>query len=691
MANEQKHGIFAAVLESLAVLFILVCAAALAVSASWGAVLFIEARTEKQVTSRLLEGGIMWASASTDGLRVAITGTAPDEAARFSAISQAGTVVDASRIDDLLDVTPLKQIDAPEFSIEMLRNDDGIQLIGLLPDNGHAAQLLAQARDLADGRGLLDMLETAAYPPSEAWQASFDYGVEALRLLPRSQISITNDAVKITAIADSAAEKKRFEQGLKARQPDGVNVSLNISAPRPVLTPFTLRFVVDETGARFDACSADSEAAKAAIVKAAITAGIPPEEASCTIGLGVPSPSWAAAAVMGIEAVTKLGSATVTFSDADVTLIATNRVAQRDFERVVGVLQNALPDVFSLTSRLEPPEEATADLPEFSAALSSDGALELRGRLMSEGQRLAIESFAKSRFGAKNVYVGTLINENIGTAWAVRILAGLEALTTLESGQFLVQADQLTIEGVTGNQNAKNRISQILAERLNVGQSFTVNVTYDENLDVEKRNSPEKCFARLINALGDGKITFAPSSTEVDDQGIDIINKIAEGLDECPGLPVEISGYTDNRGRDEGNMTLSQKRAEAVLLALKLRGIDASAMIARGYGENNPIADNSTEEGREANRRIAFTLLSEAAEESAAGETIVDEGEALKEGAPQEDVSEGGAPKVDAAEGALLNEGGAEEIVAQDGSEAVVGSRAPPKKQIPSPETVSKP
>ena len=71
---------------------------------------------------------------------------------------------------------------------------------------------------------------------------------------------------------------------------------------------------------------------------------------------------------------------------------------------------------------------------------------------------------------------------------------------------------------------------------------------------------------------------------------------------------MEIQGHTDSQGSDGGNLSLSQARAEAVLLALQGRQVDVSGMTAKGYGETQPIADNGTEDGREANRRIDFVL-----------------------------------------------------------------------------------
>ena len=74
---------------------------------------------------------------------------------------------------------------------------------------------------------------------------------------------------------------------------------------------------------------------------------------------------------------------------------------------------------------------------------------------------------------------------------------------------------------------------------------------------------------------------------------------------------MELAGHTDSQGSEDGNQVLSQARAEAVLSALRERRILTENLVAKGYGESQPIADNGTEEGREANRRIEFVLLDE--------------------------------------------------------------------------------
>src|SRR5690606_23814501 len=103
---------------------------------------------------------------------------------------------------DELDVTPSKPLTAPRFSLELLRNDDGVSVIGLAPESWDTGPFLAAGKILAD-EDLTNMVETADFPQPEHWEEAIAFGLEALRLLPRSKISIAADLVKVDAIADS--------------------------------------------------------------------------------------------------------------------------------------------------------------------------------------------------------------------------------------------------------------------------------------------------------------------------------------------------------------------------------------------------------------------------------------------------------------------------------------------------------
>lgn len=89
------------------------------------------------------------------------------------------------------------------------------------------------------------------------------------------------------------------------------------------------------------------------------------------------------------------------------------------------------------------------------------------------------------------------------------------------------------------------------------------------------------------------------------------LEKLVQLLSENPTLKIEISGHTDNAGKPADNLTLSNNRAKAVVSYLSLKSIAPQRLIAKGYGETKPIADNKTEPGRALNRRTEIKVLSQ--------------------------------------------------------------------------------
>ncbi len=581
----------------------------------------IEKRSGQVVAISLIEAGHDWAEVHTDGLQVHIGGMAPTEARRFNALHVAGTMVDATRIIDGTTIVPSKPLAPPKFSIEILRNDDGITLIGLVPASMDRTLMVNEIMALAEGAEVVDLLEAGDYPEPADWSPAVQVGLKALARLPRSKISIFAGEVDITAISESAREKRALEKELTQRVPKSVQVIHHITAPRPVITPFTLRFLIDGNGPRFDACSADSPRGRDRILAAAVEAGVT-GTSECTLGLGVPTPDWPTAVVQGIQAVAALKGGSVTFSDADVTLVALDSTERADFDRVVGELESNLPEVFSLHSVL--PEPVAVDgtgegegPPEFVATRSPEGQLQLRGRLNNPVVRTTIESFAKARFGVASVYTAARIDEDLPADWPVRVLAGLQALSELESGSAVIQQDYIELSGRSGNPEAQAEIARILSEKLGDSQNYKLDVTYDKALDpIAALPTPDECVGQVNAILASTKITFEPGSADISGNGVGVINDIADVLKACRevNMQLEIAGYTDSQGREEMNLELSQSRADSVLAAIATRRILTSGISAVGYGESDPIADNDTDEGREANRRIEFRLLADAEE-----------------------------------------------------------------------------
>ena len=576
---------------------------------------WIENSSATAVEKRLALEGFDWASVQTDGLKVVLEGEAASEALRFKALAAAGQIVEAARVIDNFTITDSRPPVAPKFSVEILRNDKSISLIGLLPTKADNANFKDRVARIAGDLPVADFLETADYPVPDAWSSVISYGLLALERLEHSKISIGETQVTIEAIGESDAQKSKLLEELTRRTPADITSKIGISAPRPVITPFTLRFRITADGASFDACSADSPEAAVQILAAAKAAGLA-EEATCRQGLGVPSPLWSKAATQAIAALAKLGGGSVTLSDADVTLTAPAGTDPTLFDTITSRLDGDLPEVFALNPILlvapETPEDDAA-IPEMVATLSPEGQVQIRGPVISPRAQRTLQTFAYAVFGSEDVYLSTKLQDNLPEGWMVRSLASLAGLSKLNSGIATVSPNAIDITGLTGHRSAKTDIAQILIDRLGDGAEFELEVTYLEELDpLARMLNGSECVAEITDLASQNKIKFEPGSATLDGDSCDTVQAIAEVFERCLEAPIEIGGHTDSQGREEMNLNLSKGRAEAVLTALRGARVKLKSLTAEGYGETQPIADNGTEEGREANRRIEFRLVTPA-------------------------------------------------------------------------------
>ena len=87
------------------------------------------------------------------------------------------------------------------------------------------------------------------------------------------------------------------------------------------------------------------------------------------------------------------------------------------------------------------------------------------------------------------------------------------------------------------------------------------------------------------------------------------LDRVVKLLKENPAIEIEMSAHTDARGSDEYNFTLSDNRAKSVREYILSKGISPNRIISQGYGETKPVMPNDTDENRQLNRRVEFTIL----------------------------------------------------------------------------------
>ena len=104
-------------------------------------------------------------------------------------------------------------------------------------------------------------------------------------------------------------------------------------------------------------------------------------------------------------------------------------------------------------------------------------------------------------------------------------------------------------------------------------------------------------------------VTFAVDSSAISPAFQTTLGNVANTLSQYEKSYVDVLGHTDSTGSDAYNQALSERRAEAVANFLANSGVQRARLATRGYGESQPVATNSTEEGRAANRRVEIKIV----------------------------------------------------------------------------------
>jgi outer membrane protein OmpA-like peptidoglycan-associated protein len=106
------------------------------------------------------------------------------------------------------------------------------------------------------------------------------------------------------------------------------------------------------------------------------------------------------------------------------------------------------------------------------------------------------------------------------------------------------------------------------------------------------------------------KIQFGLADATILEASFSLLDELARTIAAHPELVrIAVQGHASADGSSEKNLALSQARSEAIVAALTSRGLDTSRLVAEGFGDKLPIADNNTEAGRIANRRVDFVVL----------------------------------------------------------------------------------
>ena len=239
--------------------------------------------------------------------------------------------------------------------------------------------------------------------------------------------------------------------------------------------------------------------------------------------------------------------------------------------------------------------------------------------MRDEDAKTSIVNALNAVFGADKVKSAISIDPSATAAsWLGNLRTGLEALKGANVDA-IFEGNKVNVGGAAMDDSARGKIIAALSSALGVG--ITVGALTDKTAEAvavaNNRATTELAslgsgfgVKDLLFALNDSMVNFASDSADVPELMAPFLKTAAADLKQLKtGHVLEIAGYTDNTGDAALNLALSQKRAEAVREALIKYGADPDMLVAKGYGEADPVANNDTAEGRLKNRRIEYHVV----------------------------------------------------------------------------------
>lgn len=575
------------------------------------AVNLIEGTTETDVRRALSEAGYHWADVETAGLQVFVIGNAPSEAMRFKAKSAVGTVVDAARVIDQVNVIDSVEITPAEFKLEILRTGKSVSLMGILPARYGVDSLMASINGAVGAEAQVSqLLRTADFPVAESWPTAVRASVELLSLATTAKLTVTTGKIHGNLVANDYAQGQVLERQIGMLASDDLAIYIRINAPRRVIAPFVFSVSKAATTKEISVCTFQEESNLNEFQSTAANLNFEIKR-DCQMGLGRPTAGWKETVFATLGAVDQFQEATATVMGTEVKLLVSKDTDADLFSRVKSKLGRDLPKEYMLQADRPEPDKEVNFAPDFLITLSPERNVQLRGILPTEVAKDMVQSMAEARFGKDNVHLSVRLDDAYEDDRTVHALTAIEAMANLRQGLAILSSGGAEISGQTYDDTLNAQITGLFQDKLSQYQALSLSIDTLEEPRHEKPLGPsaEECIADIGALTSARKINFEPSSDRIDLMAHQVLDDIADVLRGCGEIPLEIAGYTDSQGRAEMNLGLSQSRATSILNELQRRRVLTSSYIANGYGEADPISNNDTAEGREKNRRIEFRLL----------------------------------------------------------------------------------
>jgi OmpA-OmpF porin, OOP family len=511
---------------------------------------------------------------------------------------------------------------------------DAVNMTGYAPSQDVKALLEADVKAAFPDKAVNNLLKLAAGAPSNFGDL-VKFGLGQIKTLGNGSFSLADANYSVKGTPANAEVFEMLSKQSSENLPEGAALAMAdlvkpaepepapAPEPAPVAAPYAWSATSAAEGLKIEGTSPAAEIAQAAVdlakrrfVKTEVTDGQ-------TVLDGAPA-GFAEAQANSLKALSYLTNGKASIVDKMLTIDGT-APSEPVSKLVSSIAQSGLPTDFQLVTNINivAPADTPAAVvepakPYVWSATSNKDSVKLEGSVLSGDVGASILGVATSSFAGKAIS-NTQVPLNPSPAgFAAAQAASLQGLAQLREGAVSIVDKVVTLTGISASEDAKVAAKDMIGKALPDGYKLvtdgvSIAVAAPAVEPVAAPEPPAKpvavkvdCLAQVAGFLQAEQISFARNKAEILESSKPLIGNIAASLAACPDVRAEIAGHTDSDGSDAYNLNLSQNRADAVRGALIAAGVPMAQLIAKGYGEKEPIAANDTIENKAKNRRTEF-------------------------------------------------------------------------------------
>jgi OmpA-OmpF porin, OOP family len=246
---------------------------------------------------------------------------------------------------------------------------------------------------------------------------------------------------------------------------------------------------------------------------------------------------------------------------------------------------------------------------KLSLLTSAGGKVAYSGTVNSDVTKTQVVDALKTALGAANISGDLMVDANTADAgWIAGMAAFLPKLKG-DGANIEFDGNNITLGGAVADADKAGLSDALRGAFSGFNFSGLSEAMPDPNAALSALSDGGFTAQELMDALNIMGIQFDTGKATIKTDSQAILEKAAAAIKKAPeGTKLEVGGHTDNVGKADSNMKLSEARANAVRARLIELGVNADVLIAKGYGDTKPTADNSTDAGRSKNRRMEFSV-----------------------------------------------------------------------------------